>query len=168
MFTRVHVAPAPRGCCAGGRTSHRGPRGITAGLQGSLWARRLPRLRPQHPPHPAPRSSTHILSKSTLYCSSPRPPSTSWSSLVMISFSNCNHTDSASASSVAGVSSCDGRQQHVPPPRRHLLISEGSPSEPPTPRSWISLRSAVPQPPETADGPPSPGTPLFPSLVNGV
>lgn len=33
---------------------------------------------------------THSFSRRTLYCSSPRPPSTSWSSFVINSFSNWN------------------------------------------------------------------------------
>lgn len=36
---------------------------------------------------------THMLSKSCLYCSSPRPPSTSLSSLRRISSSNCKDTE---------------------------------------------------------------------------
>lgn len=75
MVTRVHPEPL----------------GTTAGLATSSVSA---------PPRPAsPRSSTHILSKSTLYCSSPRPPSTSWSSLVMISFSNCNYRERVSEQS---------------------------------------------------------------------
>jgi hypothetical protein len=35
---------------------------------------------------------THSFSRRTLYCSSPRPPSTSWSSFVINSFSNWKHS----------------------------------------------------------------------------